>query len=86
MLKIKKKNWPVVFAATRKRNAWRNPGAIKILLPLWAGILKKHSFIEIRVTRSEFDEKKLEKAAMTQIFFRYFTELSEKIMQPRNLY
>ena len=37
------------------------------------------TFIEIRVTRSEFDEKKLEKAAMTQIFFRYFSKLSEKI-------
>ena len=56
---------------------------LKSSFPYGRGILKKRSFIEIRVTRSEFDEKK---AAMTQIFFRYFPELSEKIMQPRNLY
>ena len=59
---------------------------LKSSFPYGRGILKKRSFIEIRVTRSEFDEKKLKKAAMTQIFFRYFSELSEKIMQPRNLY
>ena len=55
---------------------------LKFSFPYVRGILKKRSFIEIRVTRSEFDEKKLVKAAMTQIFFRYFSELSEKIMQP----
>ena len=52
---------------------------LKSSFPYGLGILKKRNFIEIRVTRSELDEKKLEKAAMTQIFFRYFSELSEKI-------